>query len=61
MRLLPFVTFDAHQQKWRVRKRVDGRMVSFGLFDTKEDADAMLAEALVHIWGPEFNPLGTIA
>ena len=36
-------------------------MVSFGLFDTKEDADAMLAEALVHIWGPEFNPLGTIA
>lgn len=55
------VTFDAHLQKWRVRKRVDGRMVSFGLFDTKEEADKMLAEALANIWGPEFNELGTVA
>lgn len=55
------VTFDASLQKWRVRKRVDGRMVSFGLFNTKEEADQMLAAALVHIWGPEFNELGTVA
>lgn len=55
------VTFDRNLGKWRVRKRVDGRMVSFGLFASREAADAMLASAMKHIWhSDEFNPLGTV-
>jgi len=54
------VTFDKRLGKWRVRKRVDGRMVDFGLFERREDADAMLASAMRQIWGnPEINVLGT--
>jgi hypothetical protein len=46
---------------WRARLRVDGTMVSLGVFPTKEDAQAMIETAQRHIWGdPEFNPLGTV-
>lgn len=47
--------------RWRVRKRVDGHMMSFGLFDTREGADAALAAAMRLIWDdPSINRLGTV-
>lgn len=55
------VTFDRHLGKWRVRKRVDGRMANFGLFDCREDAEVALAAAMREIWSnPEVNKLGTV-
>jgi hypothetical protein len=48
-------------KSWRARLRVDGRMVSLGVFATREEAEARIASAQHLIWNTaEFNPLGTV-
>lgn len=49
-----------HKGRWRVRKRVDGTLVSYGLFDSIEEAEKRLQEAMREIWGdPAINKHGT--
>lgn len=46
--------------RWRARLRVDGRMVSLGCYDTKEEAQAAIDAARKVIWeDPDINLMGT--
>lgn len=46
--------------RYRVRMRVDGRMISYGCFATREEAEMMRQAAVNIVWhDPEFNSMMT--
>lgn len=47
-----------HRDRWRVRISVDGVQKSFGVFDSREDAEAALALARADAWYGDANQSG---
>lgn len=47
------------RERWRARMRVDGRMVSLGCYDTREEAQHVIDHAREIVWADEsINTLG---